>query len=127
MNDKRTGAGRRTSDDLSGVETAQDINIPADIESLLAKINSGDLTPGQLVRIKGACELELQKRGQPKKMNSFTEVATVLGGGAAAGLAVLAVAPASATVAAVAALAGGFATWFAAEKIDEQHSEKHTD
>jgi hypothetical protein len=106
---------------------AQDVDTSADIRSLLAKIRSGELTPEQVALIKDAFEPQLQKPGQSKKPNSFTEVATVLGGGAAVGLAALAVAPASAGVAAVAALAGGFATWLAAEKIDEHQSEQHTD
>jgi Spy/CpxP family protein refolding chaperone len=124
MNENRTGVGRRTSDQTHDAAAIPNKVSLADIESLLAEVKSHDITPEQLEQIKNAFDQHLSRQNDHRKKNSLTEIATVLSGGAAIGLAALALAPASTVIATVAAIAGTFVSWLAQEKIEQHNEEK---
>lgn len=117
MNDDHTGAPPGASDCGSSADASKKNVSPAEIQSLVAKVRASELTAEQAALIKQA--VEQSGPAIRRKSNALTEIATVLGGGAAVGLTALAFAPTAVAVSAVAAIAGGFATWLAAEKIEK--------
>jgi hypothetical protein len=132
LNAKRKAPGRRGAGDVVNLEVDKVINThSAVLARVVAEVNKGHsvmISPRHLPtggKIHGATDAldpsTREYRGGHFNM-SFTDVATMLAGGAALGMTSLAVAPASLVVAGLAVVVGAALSAIAAKKLDAPES-----